>query len=492
MPGRESAQPPKRSPKLRGRRVRDEPAMTDTPNPLLVYDRIDANRRKTRLLLAAFVVALLPVVSLAALFILPLIQLLYFSVSPGLAALGHTALLILYAGFFLLSMVLVTLVLVATVDRVISYYGPSFILRLARAKPVNSAEEPELWQLVEHLCIATGLSVPRVHVIESLAPNAFATGRNPDDASLVVTRGLLTSLDRRELAGVIAHELSHIGNHDIALSTTLAAFIATVSFPLNVLSAPRHIASSIRLPFGPLAVALLLFLIFQRDFFQTIWSTVTAAVFFLGRYLAVGRDGGGWELYVRLLPVYVVFGAPGAALLIRQAVSRQRQLLADADAALLTRDPEGLALALVKIGVVDSERLQAAESLVHLYFVDPRSKSWLHMVFPTHPSLEKRVELLARMGNGIAPSAIQAARDAGARFESRESELKKVHAPSPDSPRDDTASSARTPDLSGFDGFTRLYDQPANGSRLLALLAEGAVVFLEAREGDFVRVRTED
>ena len=106
--------------------------------------------------------------------------------------------------------------------------------------------------------------------------------------------------------------------------------------------------------------------------------------------------------------------------------------------------------------------------------------------------MEQRIDLLARMGSGIAPSAIQAARDAGARFESRESELKKVQAPSPDSPRDDTASSAQTPDLSGFDGFTRLYDQPADGSRLLALLTEDTVVCLEGREGDFVRVRTED
>jgi heat shock protein HtpX len=458
--------------------------------PLLVYNRIDANRRKTRLLLAAFAVALLPVVSVAAVVIFPLIHLMYFSVSPGLAALGRPALLTLYAGFFLLSMVLVTLVLEATVDRLVSSYGPSFILRLARAQPVGSAEEPELLQLVEHLCIATGLSVPRVHLIESSAPNAFAVGRNPDDASLVTTRGLLQLLDRRELAGVVAHELSHIGNHDIALSTTLAAFIGTVSLPLKVLFAPLRIASGTPGPFGVIGFAAVLLLLFVSGGFLTVWEILTDFIYLMQVYLTGNLFGWAWELYARILPLYVLIGAPGAALLIRRAVSHQRTLLADADAALLTRDPEGLALALVKIRAATGDDLFVGEDTAHLYFVDPMPRSWLHLVFPSHPSLVRRFDLLARMGNGVAPSAIQRASDAGARFQSHEADLKRDQA-SPKLPGDETAS-MRMRSPSGFDGFLRLYDQPADGSRLLALLPEDAVVSLEGREGDFMRVKTKD
>jgi hypothetical protein len=236
-------------------------------------------------------------------------------------------------------------------------------------------------------------------------------------------------------------------------------------------------------------VALLLFLAFQRDFFPTIWSTVTAVIFFLGRYLAVGRDGWGLE-FAKLLPVYVVFGAPGIALLIRQAVSHQRAFLADADAALLTRDPEGLALALVKVGAAAFDGPSISEDTAHLYFIDPMPGSRLHRVFPSHPPLVRRIDLLARMGNGVAPSAIQRASEAGAGFQSSEAELKRVQA-SPKRPGDETAP-MQAPDPCGFDGFTRLYDQPAEGARLLALLPENAIVSLEGREGDFVRVKTED
>ena len=238
--------------------------MTDTPKPLLVYDRIDSNRRKTRLLLASFAVVLLPIVSGGAALIFPLIHLMYASVWPdAMRALDLTSLLWLYGGFFLVSMVIVALVLVATTDLLISNYGSSVILRLAHARPVDSGEEPDLVQVVENLCIGAGLPLPRIHVIESAAPNAFATGRNPDDASLLVTRGLLGLLDRRELEGVIAHELSHIGNHDIGLSTTLAALIGTVSLPLKMLSAPLRVAFRLPWRLGVVVIASVLFVLFS-------------------------------------------------------------------------------------------------------------------------------------------------------------------------------------------------------------------------------------
>jgi Zn-dependent protease with chaperone function len=331
----------------------------------------------------------------------------------------------------------------------------------------------------------------------------------------VVTRGLLGLLDRRELEGVIAHELSHIGNHDIGLSTTLAAVVGTLSLPLRVLSAPFRVAFRRH---GAVGVVIMVFCLglvapwFEMGLFSYL-AALTIGVSWQG-YPSYLR---WWAAYTLIAPTYAVFVAPVVALLIRQAVSREREFLADADAALLTRDPEGLALALVKIGAVGGERLRVGVGTVHLYFVDPLSKgSWLHVVFPSHPSLEKRVELLARMGNGIAPSAIQAARDTGARVQPAKSGPDEVHAPLSGPVCNETASSTQTTEPTGAtdDGFTRLYDRPNDGSdvpallsedvhpliplyeqpdgwsRVLAQLPESAVVIPIATEGHFIRVTT--
>jgi heat shock protein HtpX len=490
----------------------EEQLVSEGPTPILVYDRIDANRRKTRLLLASFAVALLPIVVGGAAVVFPFINLMYVSVRPAhiaalsaqmrtvqpaadgtYALLDLTPLLWLYGGVLLVSMAIVALVLVATTDRLISSYGSRVVLRLAHARPVDSDEESDLVQLVEKLCIGAGLPLPRIHLIESAAPNAFATGRNPSDASLVVTRGLLGLLDRRELEGVIAHELSHIGNHDIALSTMLAALIGTVSLPLKLLSSPLRVKFRIRGAPGGVVVVLVLFVLFGQDSVLMVWWTISGAIGSMQFYLPSTSFDWWWPAYALIVPWYAVFGAPLVGVLIRQAVSRQREFLADADAALLTRDPEGVALALVKIGAVGGERLRVGEGTVHLYFVDPLSKgSWLHAVFPSHPPLEKRVELLARMGNGIAPSAIQAATDAGASFQHTKSGVDEVHAPLPDPLSDEPASSTQATEPTGpsDDGFTRVYDRPDDGSRVVALLPEHAVVKVEQREGDFVRVAT--
>jgi heat shock protein HtpX len=501
--------------------------------PVLVYNRIDANRRKTRLLLASFALVLLPVVAASSALIAPWILTYLFWARPAALAslqaqidavrpadwtsdhlLGlPTPLMWLFTGGLLVSVAIVALGLVATTAFLIHRYGSRVVLRQAHAQPVDPDQERDLVQVVENLCIGAGLPLPRIHVIESAAPNAFATGRNPHDASLVVTRGLLGLLDRRELEGVIAHELSHIGNHDIGLSTTLAAVVGTLSLPLRVLSAPFRFA-------------------FRRHWIAGVVVTLMGLQFILpllvGLVILLAALTSGelpqgipeylwwWWVYVMIAPVYIVFIAPVVALLIRQAVSRQREFLADADAALLTRNPEGLALALVKIGAVGGERLGVGEGTVHLYFVDPLSKgSWLHVMFPSHPSLEKRVELLARMGNGIAPSAIQAARDAAARVAFTKSGLEDVHAPLPDAPCDETASSTQATEPTGTsdDGFIRLddrpdnapvlappseddqaliplYEQPDGWSRVLAQLPQNAVVTPIATEGHFIRVTT--
>jgi len=418
--------------------------MTDIVDgkPLLVYDRIDANRRKTRLLLIAFAIALLPALSgVGACFIAPSLYTRYSAAHPAeMASLQDQmrlvrpsadgtvhlldlppAVLWMYARFNVEATAIVTLPFVALTAFLIYLYGSRVVLRLAGARLVRPGHEQGLVQIVESLCIAAGLPRPRIHVIESAAANAFATGRTPHDASLVVTRGLLGLLDRRELEGVIAHELSHIGNHDIGFSTMLAALVGALSLPLKILTAPfRFAARGGAAGAGAMGLGFLTILGLSPFVILPFWIIGLLR----DDYLASVPYAWWWLVYVTLAPLYAVWVAPVLALLIRQAVSRQREFLADADAALLTRNPEGLALALVKIDASGGERLRAGEGTVHLYFVDPRSKrSWLHIMFPSHPSVERRVELLARMGSGIAPSAIKAARDAGARVRAADDEI---------------------------------------------------------------------
>src|SRR5262245_48863153 len=148
----------------------------------------------------------------------------------------------LTGGFLLVAFTFVAIGFAAITVFLIWRYGTRMLLRAAHAKPVGIGEETALIRLVENLCIGAGLPMPRVYVVESPAPNAFATGRDPQTASLVVTRGLLTLLDRRELQGVIAHELSHIGNHDTRLSTTLAALVTTLCLPIRIVTAPFRFA----------------------------------------------------------------------------------------------------------------------------------------------------------------------------------------------------------------------------------------------------------
>jgi heat shock protein HtpX len=244
------------------------------------------------------------------------------------------------------------------------------MLRMTGARPLGPGQEPELVLLVDNLCIGAGLSPPRMYLVESTAPKVFATGRDSRDASLVVTRGLLALLDRRELEGVIARELSHIGNHDIRLTTTLAALGGVAAPPIELrLIASFVVAGGLMSFRGPLGYPDAL------DLGGLVLLPLAVAVSFF----------------------CVMVASPLAAMLIRRAVSHQRELLADADAMLLTRDPETLALALVKISAAAGN--------------GPRA------MFPSYPPLKERIDLLARMGEGIAPSAIQAARNAGARIE---------------------------------------------------------------------------
>lgn len=396
--------------------------MSSSTQPLLVYNRIDRNKRLTRVMLLAFAVAMLPSVTAASVFVVPFVAFFGSAIAfviygpslknqlealepaqmggvPGLFDLPRPLLGIMSAILGLALALTVAALLVFTAV-LIARYGARYLLRLARARPVSRDEEPELWRVVEALCIGAGLQVPKIHVIESPAANAFATGRNPEQAALVVTRGLLQLLDRRELEGVIAHELSHIGNHDIRLTTGLSAIVGTLSFPFRVFTLPIRAAFKANLAIGTIALSL--------GFTVLVWSVL--ATWDGLQALTEEKLAGNiptfvqvWGVHALVAPLYAVVVAPVLGLVIRQALSRQREFLADADAALLTRDPAGLAAALIKIGKHRGERLSVGEGSVHLYFVDPDAEnSLLHRLFPSHPPLEQRIQLLARMAQGIA------------------------------------------------------------------------------------------
>lgn len=488
--------------------------MSEAPRPVLVYNRIEANRRKTGRLLASFALAMLPVLSAGAVFAMPWVTIFgvaigYAIYGPALTAkldslqaevtaargaaetidltdLPASALLVVGA-LLAVALVVVVLALAVATAFLISRYGSRMVLRIAGARPIDAAREPELVRMVENLCIGAGLPRPSIFVVESTAPNAFATGRDPQNASLVVTRGLLTLLDRRELEGVIAHELSHIGNHDIRLSTTLAALVGTMNLPFRIVTGPWRFAFRVHWSLGILALWL---------GFPLILSLFMVVGFTL-RMMASGELGleippflKVWYAHAVFAPFYAVFVAPIVALLIRQAVSREREFLADADAALLTRDPEGLALALVKIGAAGGERLRVGEGTVHLYFVDPSQErpSLMHTMFPSHPPLEERIALLARMGGGIAPSALQAAKEAGAKARRAQAETARPPAPPSDAPPEEAPSSAPA----AQPRLTPLYEQPDGWSLVLAQLSPDAVVTPLGTEGNFIRVTTVD
>jgi heat shock protein HtpX len=242
--------------------------------------------------------------------------------------------------------------------------------------------------------------MPRILVIDTDQANAFATGNAPESASLVVTRGLLSLLSKRELEGVVSHELSHIGNHDIRLNTALSALVGTISVPLMLVTAP------VRWAFRSSQALGLLVLIVALPLAGSMATGLVAGVVALFHGDVAGELPvflRWWAVHAMLAPVYATLVAPVAALMIRQAVSRERELLADADAALLTRDPEGLALALARIGTSSGKRLAVAEASVHLYVVDPHGDaSLLHRIFPSHPPLQQRIQLLRQMAGAGA------------------------------------------------------------------------------------------
>ncbi len=250
----------------------------------------------------------------------------------------------------------------ALIMNVASYwYSDTVVIRMTGAQPADPERYRELHRIVENLAITAGLPKPKVYVIDDPAPNAFATGRDPAHAAVAFTTGLLSLLDRSELEGVAAHELSHIGNRDILVSTVavvLAGFVALLA-----------------------------------DFFmRSLWFGVG------GRE----RDSRAGVL-ILIAAIALSILAPLAATLIQLAVSRKREFLADASGALLTRYPEGLARALEKIAAASRPMRRANHATAHLFIADPfgRQKgiaARLQRLFMTHPPVEERIHILRSMG----------------------------------------------------------------------------------------------
>ncbi len=248
--------------------------------------------------------------------------------------------------------------------------GASAILSMAGARPMEKGEDPELFNVVEELSIAAGVPMPRVFHIESDALNAFATGRDPAYAAVAITRGLRERLTRDELAGVMAHEISHIRHYDIRFAMLMATQVGLIVFACDAL---------------------------RRGMFHSSVGRRSA-----GR----GKDSGGAGAIAMVVVLLLSIVAPILATLIHLAFSRQREYLADAGAVELTRYPEGLASALQKLGSSPTPLAQANRATEHMYIVrplfdedkdgraDPGSVQNANSAFSTHPPMKKRIERL--------------------------------------------------------------------------------------------------
>lgn len=240
------------------------------------------------------------------------------------------------------------------------YYSDRIVLAISRARPVTREEFPYLYHTVEGLAIAAGLPAPRCYVIEDTAPNAFATGRNPKNSVICVTTGLLQKMNRLELEGVLAHEMSHIKNYDVLLQTVAVVMVGVVA-------------------------------LLSDWMLRSLWWGG-------GRRKGRERSGNAGAILL-LVGIVLAILSPLVAQLMQLAISRRREYLADASAAMLTRYPAGLASALRKIAA-DPEPLEAAnKATAHLYIVNPLKNigGKVNRLFSTHPPIEARIAALEKM-----------------------------------------------------------------------------------------------
>lgn len=298
-----------------------------------LYTQAESNSHKTFLLIFLFVIILI--------------------------ALGWLLSYILNTYIFLL----IAVVLAVAQSFASYWYSDKIVLSMSHALPIEKKDDVELYRIIENLCITAGLPMPKIYIINESQPNAFATGRDKNHAVICVTRGLREKMDKNELEGVISHELSHIGNRDILLSTAIVILVGIIALLSN--------------------------LFIRMSFFGG-----------LGR--RGSRDSGG-ELGIILIVLGIAAAilAPIVAMMIQLAISRKREFMADADGALLTRYPEGLASALEKIAGDQTSLRAATHTTAHLYIANPfrgkHSESWFTKLFSTHPPIEERIKILREM-----------------------------------------------------------------------------------------------
>jgi len=241
------------------------------------------------------------------------------------------------------------------------WYSDKIVLAMYKAQPVEHNTNTDIYHIVENLCITAGLPVPKIYIIPEMQPNAFATGRNAKHAVVAVTQGLLNRLNKAELEGVIAHELSHIGNKDMLLGTVVAILAGLVAMLANM-------------------------------FMRISWW---------GGDNRSNDNRGNAGAILAILGIVAAILAPIAATLVQLAISRKREFLADASGALLTRYPEGLASALEKISA-DSTPMKVSNDATASLFIDSPYKgkqktNWFIKLFMTHPPVEERVAALRGM-----------------------------------------------------------------------------------------------
>jgi heat shock protein HtpX len=252
----------------------------------------------------------------------------------------------------------------AVIMNITSYwYSDKISLATAGAEPADKAQYPMLFRVTENLAITAGLPPPALYVIQDPAPNAFATGRNKQHAAVAVTSGLLGMMNENELSGVIAHELSHIGNRDTLLQTVVVVLVGFIALAANI-------------------------------FTRSLW--------FGGGNRGRSNNSGGGQLQLILMIIGIIFVilSPIIAMLIQLAISRKREFLADADGALLTRYPEGLASALEKISAYGTPLLHANTATAHLYISNPfgsKANKGISKLFMTHPPTAERIAILRGM-----------------------------------------------------------------------------------------------
>jgi heat shock protein HtpX len=237
------------------------------------------------------------------------------------------------------------------------YLAGSQALSMAGAIEIQKADNPRLFRIVENLCIATGTPMPKVYIINDQAPNAFATGRDPQHASVAATSGLLDLMDDAELEGIMAHELGHVRNYDIRVSMIVFGLVVAVGFLADMLVRMSFFAGN------------------RRD-----------------------DNGNGGNPILMIFGLVAMIIAPLVATMVQLAISRQREYLADATGALTTRHPEALASALQKLGAYGRPMQKQSSSMAHMWIADPEKPGIAERMLSTHPPIAERIERLHEMG----------------------------------------------------------------------------------------------